>query len=84
MLIGEEAKKTVNKLLKHGNIGKHHDDYGKPYVAGYFHDKYNTGEACVTAFDNTDGSCFVEAFDTVAEALMWCKGEFEIGGNKNG
>ena len=80
ILTGDKAKKALTALLEHGNTGKHHDDYGEPYVAGYYPDKYNTGDDCFTVFDNTAGSCFVEVVDTEVEAIEWCKGEIEAEG----
>lgn len=81
ILTGDEAKKTCNKILKHGNIGKRHDDYGEPYVAGYFEDVITgTGEKVFTCFDNTEKSMFVETFGTIAKAKAWCQGRIEAEG----
>jgi hypothetical protein len=81
IVIGDNAKKALTALLEHGNTGKHHDDYGEPYVAGYFPDTYHASdEECFIAFDNTAGSCFVECFETEAKAIAWCEGKIEAEG----
>jgi hypothetical protein len=66
ILTGQEAKDTLDELLKHST------PFPEPYVVGYYFDIY-TG--IWTGFDNRTGDCWVESFKSDFEVRRWVHGK---------
>lgn len=76
LLTGVVAENALKRILaSEVNDGNsvHYPEYeGR---AGYFVDATSDGSETVTAFDNSNGDCWVENFHTLEGAEKWCKGD---------
>ena len=82
LLVGKEAETVLTMILK-GKIaavssGK--DNYGTgrypaPYVSGYYK---GDNQSLFTAFDNSDGNCWVEDFKIEAEAKQFATVDLRV------
>ena len=78
ILVGEEAYKMFEDILHSRQEMEHgsHFPYGIGQT-GYFRNTDSKDEEVYTAFDNTDGDCWVEDFKTADGARDYCKGELD-------
>jgi len=65
VLTGKEAKRTLGRLLTVDD-GRLIPSYPKPYISGYYWDI-----DLWVAFDNSQGRCWIEQFETEDEAKDW-------------
>ena len=70
ILFGKGAQKVCEDILKRNETLKNGEKYPRPYVAGVFQEDDHW-----TAFDNTTGDCWVEAFGFAGDALRYARGE---------
>ena len=75
VLVGEEAYKMFEDILHSRQEMEHgsHFPYGIGQT-GYFRNTDSKDEEVYTAFDNTDGDCWVEDFKTADGARDYCSG----------
>ena len=84
VLQGNEAEKVLTKILNDKDKAVENKEdtfdsgkYPKPFVSGYYQEEKPTCKLIWTAFDNTNGYCWVEGFETEQEAANYANGNDE-------
>ena len=82
ILTGKEAETVLTNILraKHTAVNANRDNYatGKypaPFVTGYFK---GDEQSLFTAFDNSDGHCWVTDFEAESEAVQFATVDLRV------